>query len=333
MLQVHLEIYRKSIVIFADLQVPTGEIYCLYGPSAGGKSSILAAIAGFESTYSTAIISLDERILVDTTSHPPVHVPIWQRRMVYLEQSARLFPHLTVTENLLYGTSQVSSKEFAELVAELGLQDYLTYKPSQLSGGLIQRVALGRALATHPAVLLLDEPFSALDWHARHSLQDLLLRLQRRAPITMVLVTHQLTEAQRLADQIALVDKGHVLQVGTPTHLMANPISWRAAQLLGYGWLLPAPGGQAYAIHSDQIVLGETPELGPTGQGVVVEIFWREGQRRVRVDLQSPWLETVEVPLSASDGVRLGDLLALTFVQPPRFSLAQADLPPSQKTP
>lgn len=323
MLRVRLELPRKSFVISIDLQVPTGKIYCLYGPSAAGKSSILAAIAGFERGYSTGYVDLDGRVLVDTSTQPQIDIPVWRRQMAYLEQSARLFPHLTVEQNLLYGASRLSRSEFVDFVDELGLEDYLNFHPSQLSGGLIQRVALGRSLATRPAVLLLDEPFSALDWNSRHSLQDLLLRLRHRFLLTMVLVTHQLTEAQRLADQIVLVDQGQILQIGTPTELMEKPTSWRAAQLLGYRHLLPASGQKAYAIHTDRIVLGDAPNLGPTARGKVAEIIWYEGQQRARVELNFPWQETVEMPLSARDNVQPGDLLALTFVRPPLFPLEE----------
>jgi ABC-type sulfate/molybdate transport systems ATPase subunit len=320
-LELRLELPRKSFTVSVDLQVQTNSVFCLFGPSATGKSSILSVIAGFETAYKDAYLSIDGKVLADTRTGPGNFYPPWRRGIGYLEQSARLFPHLTVAQNILYGAPRGPVDAwFEDIVESLDLRDYLAVRPRQLSGGLTQRVALARALAARPRVLLLDEPFSALDWMARRVLQNFVLAVHHKFPMTIVLVTHQLTEAQRMANTIALIDQGQILQTGSPSNLMESPSSWRVAQLLGYISILRGSDGGQYALHPDRMIIGRQPSLGISVDALIHDIVWKEGRQCALVKLQAPWetQETIEVNLAPTDNVQAGEYVPITFVHPPR---------------
>jgi|GEM_PF-1908893 len=271
MLKLSVELPRNKFVISVNMNIPENRIYCLYGPSAAGKSSILSVIAGFERGYQAVRLELDGDLLAlqSAATKSPVFVPAWRRRIAYLTQATPLFPHLTVEENITYGikagriksgASQAQSPSGSslllvkELVQRMDLHPYLGNRPRQLSGGLIQRVALARALATSPRVLLLDEPFSALDWATRREMQDLLLEFQQRLGMSVVLVTHQLEEAQRMANEIGILDEGRLLQEGDAQTLMDAPISWRVARLLGYRQCI-GTANHCFALHPERVAL------------------------------------------------------------------------------
>ena len=238
-----------------------------------------------------------------------------------MEQSARLFPHLNVGQNILYGISGYRDKVWLNRVIEsVGLKDDLLMRPNQLSGGMAQRVALARALATKPNVLLLDEPFSALDWVSRRTLQDLVRDVHREFSITMILVTHQLTEAQRMADQIALIDKGKILQTGSTSELMENPVSWQAARLMGYSSIIQESDGKRFLVHPDRVIFGSWPDIGIPIEAVVNDVIWYEGRRRIQLSLCPPWtaLDNLEINLSSIDDIRVGEHIKITVICPPR---------------
>ncbi|GEO26505.1 hypothetical protein AAC03nite_22900 [Alicyclobacillus acidoterrestris] len=324
MLELSLQLPRKSFSVSVDLLIEKGVVFCLFGPSAAGKSSILSFIAGFETGYDKAYLAIDGNVLTDTTSEASVFSPPWQRGVGYMEQSARLFPHLTVEQNILYGVRGQRDAHIDDIITFLELENYLSARPSQLSGGLTQRVALARALATKPRVLLLDEPFSALDAIARRALQNLVLNVHQQFPMTIVLVTHQLTEAQRMADQIALIDKGAILQVGSPNELMESPSSWRAAQLLGYVAYLQTFAGQAYALHPDKAVLGRHTDIGICVDARICDMVWHEGRRRALIQFRGAkgekMDEVMEVNLAPTDVAEVGDSVPVTFIRPPVVS-------------
>lgn len=315
MLQLKLELPRKNFVISVDLHVQAGTILCLFGPSATGKSSILSTIAGFEKNYTNAHLSIDGQTLVDSNAKPAVWCPPWRRHIGYMEQSPRLFPHLNVQQNIFYGVSKDGDAEWIHRIIEaVGIKDVLTMRPKQLSGGMAQRVALARALAVRPRLLLLDEPFSALDWAARRALQDLVIDVQQQFSMTLILVTHQLTEAQKMANRIALIDQGVILQTGSPSELMEQPVSWQAAQLLGYTAAVQGDNGKPFFIHPDQVVLGEHPHMGVPVQGIVTDVTWYEGRRRVRVALTPPWTasQDPEIHLSSTDELQRHQSITFT---------------------
>ncbi len=211
---------------------------------------------------------------------------------------------------------------FQQVVSALSLEPYLALRPEQLSGGLTQRVALARALVAKPRVLLMDEPFSALDWASRRSLQDLLQDIQHAFRLTVLLVTHQLSEAQRLADQIALIDAGRILQTGSPQELMTSPASWRAAQLLGFTALIETENGM-FAVHPDRVAAGAYPDLGIVMHGRIEQLVWHEGRQLVALHVEPPiqvlHQPMLEVALPSIQPYERNQQIELTLIHPPRI--------------
>ncbi|MUK88152.1 ATP-binding cassette domain-containing protein [Ornithinibacillus sp. L9] len=181
------------------------EIIALFGPSGAGKTTILNCIAGLAHP-DQGLIQLENRTFYETKKKP---VPIQKRNIGYLFQDYALFPHMTVQKNISYGMKDAHLTE--QLIDTVAIRHLLDRYPNQISGGEKQRVALVRALATKPDALLLDEPFSALDQDTRVECQNELLRLHELWKIPMILVTHDLKEANKLADRILKIDKGKSL--------------------------------------------------------------------------------------------------------------------------
>jgi molybdate transport system ATP-binding protein len=209
------------------------ELVVLLGPSGSGKSLTLRAIAGLLRPDSGRI-ELPAGVAFDAAAG--IDLPPQSRSVGYVVQDLALFPHLSVTENLAFGLAGWSKADQRERVQELttllGLEGLDTRLPRQISGGQQQRVALGRALAARPRVLLLDEPFNALDAPIRHALRREVSRLRRQLGLLALFVTHDLQEAYALADRIAVYDRGAVLQYGPRDLVFKRPASVRVAQLL-----------------------------------------------------------------------------------------------------
>ncbi|HEX6614500.1 MAG TPA: ATP-binding cassette domain-containing protein [Rhodanobacteraceae bacterium] len=182
----------------------------LFGDSGCGKTSTLHAIAGLL-TPARGKIVLDDRVLLD--SHAGVDMPVAQRRLGVVFQDVRLFPHLSVRDNLRYGTARADAAHFDAAVQLLGLGALLKRKPDQLSGGQARRVAIGRALLSEPTALLLDEPLSNLHREARAEVLEHLRDLKRELALTTILVSHQADEVRALADAVALLDDGRLRAV------------------------------------------------------------------------------------------------------------------------
>jgi spermidine/putrescine transport system ATP-binding protein len=221
-----------------DLDIASGEFFSLLGPSGCGKTTTLRLIAGFEAP-TEGEIRLDG---VDLATTPP-----HQRPVNTVFQSYALFPHLTVERNVAYGLRwrrTVEKAERARRVAEalmlVQLEEFAGRRPAQLSGGQQQRVALARALVLQPSVLLLDEPLGALDAKLRKALQVELTNLQREVGITFVYVTHDQEEALTMSDRLAVMDRGEVVQVGTPDEVYEQPRTAYVADFLGVSNLLEA---------------------------------------------------------------------------------------------
>ena len=217
-----------------------GQAVAVLGPSGAGKTLTLRAIAGLLRPQAGRIV-LDNRPLYDERLR--TWVPVRQRRIGYVFQHYALFPHLTVTQNLSYGLAGWPSdqvrRRVAELVELLELRELTERAPAQLSGGQQQRVALGRALAPHPTLMLLDEPFSALDTPTRAALTEQFRRLQGRLDSTTVLVTHDVAEAYGLASHLVVLNEGRVIQQGPREQVFRHPASPEAARVLGVRNLLP----------------------------------------------------------------------------------------------
>jgi putative spermidine/putrescine transport system ATP-binding protein len=211
---------QATAVDGVTLAIEPGEVVALLGPSGCGKSTLLRVIAGF-------VRQVEGRVRVDGASID--HLPPNQRNIGIVFQNYALFPHMTVAENVAYGLRargargpEVAAKvnRFLETVQLAGFRDRL---PRQLSGGQQQRVALARALAVEPSILLLDEPFAALDRNLRLDMQIEVKRLQRTLGLTTILVTHDQDEAMSVADRIAVMNKGRVEQFDTPVAIYDKP--------------------------------------------------------------------------------------------------------------
>ena len=227
---------KSPIRLNAEFDCANGELLALVGPSGSGKSSVLRAIAGLlKNTSLQGRISVGRRpedIWFD--SERGIRQPPQQRRVGLVFQSYALFPHLTAIENVaLAAHPEKATAYFDQLFERMGLTGLQHRRPSQLSGGQQQRVALARALAREPQVLLLDEPFSAVDAPTRQTLYRELAALRQNVSIPMVLVTHDLHEARRLADRVVILDGGESLQVGPPAKVFASPRNARVAELVG----------------------------------------------------------------------------------------------------
>ncbi len=220
-----------------------GELVALVGPSGSGKTSLLRSIAGLlRSASLRGRIAVGDDCWFD--SGKGINLPPQARHVGLVFQHYALFPHLTALENVAIGThgsgngngngnGTGDAQRYAALFERLGLLGLEQRRPAQLSGGQQQRVALARALARQPRVLLLDEPFSAVDAPARQALYRELASLRASLSTPMVLVTHDLAEARRLADRVVILDAGRSLQTGTPAHVFASPRNARVAELVG----------------------------------------------------------------------------------------------------
>ncbi len=213
-----------------SLDVYPGEFFALLGPSGCGKTTLLRLIAGFEQASAG-------RILLDGVDLAPV--PPHQRPVNMMFQSYALFPHLTVEANVAFGLKQEGlpraqiAERVADMLALVKLENFGRRKPHELSGGQRQRVALARSLVKRPRVLLLDEPMAALDKKLRGETQFELMDLQRRLGLTFIIVTHDQSEAMTVADRIAVMDRGRLMQVAPPAEIYEQPNSRWVADFVG----------------------------------------------------------------------------------------------------
>ncbi|MEN3930546.1 ABC transporter ATP-binding protein [Microvirga sp. W0021] len=213
-----------------SLNIYEGEFFCLLGPSGCGKTTLMRMLAGFEQPTSGKVILGGQ----DLSGVPPYNRPV---NMMF--QSYALFPHMNVSKNIAFGLKQdgMAAKEIDQRVQEMlklvQLERLANRYPSQLSGGQRQRVALARALAKRPKVLLLDEPLGALDKKLREETQFELMDLQNDLGTTFVVVTHDQEEAMTMADRIAVMNKGHIEQVGTPGEIYEQPNTRFIAEFVG----------------------------------------------------------------------------------------------------
>ena len=204
-----------------NVTIPTGQLTALLGPSGGGKSTLLRIIAGLERA-DTGSVTIEG---VEAT-----HLPAQKRNVGFVFQHYAVFKHMTVAKNVAFGLEIRKKKSKAEIAARVDellklvhLAQFAHRLPSQLSGGQRQRMALARALAVEPTVLLLDEPFGALDARVRQDLRAWLRRLHDEVHVTTIFVTHDQEEAMDIADQIVVMNDGSVEQVGTPRDIYEHP--------------------------------------------------------------------------------------------------------------
>ena len=302
----------------AHFSIGAGEFFSMLGPSGCGKTTTLRMIAGFENPTEGAI-----RLEGVDVSRVAPH----KRHVNTVFQHYALFPHMTVWDNVAYGPRSQKkdrtavSKSVDEMLEVVRLTEFAQRKPAQLSGGQQQRVALARALVNYPSALLLDEPLGALDLKLRHVMQFELKRIQREVGITFVYVTHDQEEALTMSDRIAVMNAGHVEQIGTPTEIYDRPASVFVAGFIGQANLWRGhQTGRANRDYVEVDVLGTTlrarpgdSAIEPGGQATVMV-----RPERVRVSM--------EQQADSSDVAVRATVVDLTFQGPVlRLSLVAAD--------
>jgi iron(III) transport system ATP-binding protein len=263
-----------------DVAVEEGEVLALLGPSGCGKTTTLRLVAGFERPD-------DGRIVLDgaEVAGRQRFVPPERRRVGVVFQDYALFPHLTVAQNVGYGVRDraTRTRRVAEMLDLVGLAGETSRLPHELSGGQQQRVALARALAPEPALVLLDEPFSNLDAALRVRVRSEVRSILSEARATAVFVTHDQEEALSLADRVAVMRAGRVLQVGEPAALYARPTDRFVATFVGDADLIPgrAEGGAVATAVGRLVAAGDGADRALTGD---VEVALRPERVRLRLD-------------------------------------------------
>ncbi len=321
-----------------DFHVPAGSLTALLGPSGSGKSTLLRAIAGLDRPDSGTVVIHGQ----DVTRIPPQG-----RGIGFVFQHYAAFKHLTVRDNVGFGL-KIRKMAKADIDARVdnllevvGLAGFQSRYPSQLSGGQRQRMALARALAVEPKVLLLDEPFGALDAKVREDLRVWLRRLHDEVHVTTVLVTHDQAEALDVADRIAVINKGRIEQVGSPTEVYDSPANTFVMSFLG---TVSALNGIMVRPHD--IRVGRTPEMAiAAGDGTAESIGVTRATIdrvvylgfEVRVELTSattgtPFIAQITRGDAEALALRDGDTVYVRATRIPPIAGSQQS-PPSEGTP
>ena len=292
----------QQVLAGVDLQVPARSLTAVLGPSGCGKTTLLRVVAGFTDPDAGAV-SLDGVAVATATSSTPAR----RRRVGYVPQEGALFPHLDVAANVGFGLSRSQRRSrLPELLDLVGLKAALLDRyPHELSGGQQQRVALARALAPQPSLVLLDEPFASLDAGLREETGRAVSRVLRAAGATAVLVTHDQAEALSLADQVAVMRDGRLVQTGPPGEVYTAPRDPAVAQFVGAAVVLPATvegelarcalgtvpvaagsaqGQVRLLLRPEQLVLDEPGAGG--ARALVVDVSYYGHDAAIRLDLQ-----------------------------------------------
>ncbi len=307
---------RNPIPIQAQLRCAPGELLALSGPSGAGKTTVLRMIAGLQLAESGVINCADTTWF---NSDENINLPIQQRRVGMVFQQYALFPHLNVIDNVCTAMTHlpkgIRKNKASELLALTNMQGLEKRRPNQLSGGQKQRVALARALARDPQVLLLDEPFSAVDQLTRRKLYRELAQLRSSLATPMILVTHDMREVQQLADSLCLMHHGKTLQSGPVNDVMRHPDNANIAKLLGHQNVFKATlekHSQHDTVHclGSVLTVPKQANLNDSQVDLLIEPSAIILHRRDR-----PSLGERENPVHASviDAVALGDELSLVL--------------------
>jgi sulfate transport system ATP-binding protein len=279
-----------------SVSVPDGSLTALLGPSGGGKTTLLRVIAGLEAPDTGTVVMDDQDV---------TNVPVRRRGIGFVFQHYAAFKHMSVADNVAFGLSvrkrpkaDVKAK-VDELLHLVGLAHLATRRPDQLSGGQRQRMALARALAVEPRVLLLDEPFGALDARVREELRNWLRRLHDEVNVTTLFVTHDQSEAMEISEQIVVVNEGRVEQIASPQDIYDRPATEFVMNFVGP---VTRVGGQLVRPHDVQVLTEPAEAASPA----VVQRLLRLGFE-VRAELLPEQGELIVAQLSKSEA----DLLEL----------------------
>ena len=308
-----------------SLTIGDGEFIVLLGPTGMGKTTVLRTIAGLE-TPDAGKVLIGGR---DATLEPPA-----ARDVTFVFQSFSLYPHLSVYENLAFPLKSPARRtgkhEIDTIVRDvarlLRIEDKLQNKATQLSGGQMQRVAIGRALVRRPAIALMDEPLSSLDAKLRADLRVELKRVQQELGATILYVTHDQTEAMTLATRVGVLDHGHLVQFGTPREIYEQPASTYVATRLGSpninlvpmalaGGIAAPPGADVLGIRTEHIRLSKG-----SGGAMDAKVSWIEhlgDQNHLHMQVGDRELVTLSDP---DDGLNIGDMVSIEVVKPLFFN-------------
>ncbi len=281
---VRLSFGSTEVLKDVNLDIEPGEFFALLGPSGSDKSTLLRLIAGFNQHQHGEVL-IDG---ADVTGKAP-----WERNIGMVFQSYALWPHLTVWDNVAFGLVErrlpkaTIKQKVGEALELVSLSQYAQRRPGQLSGGQQQRVALARTIVIEPQVLLLDEPLSNLDKTLRVQMRQELLAMQRRLGLTTIFVTHDQEEAMTTADRMAVLDKGVVQQIGTPSTLYDYPVNTFVANFVGTMNMLSGKvrsrNANSLTIDVDGVGDLRFPLLPDTPSGESIEVSFRPHSLRVDV--------------------------------------------------
>src|SRR5438046_1743877 len=325
------------------LSIERGEFFALLGPSGCGKTTLLRLIAGFETPNERRIV-IDG---ADMNAVPPVARPV---NMMF--QSYALFPHLDVAGNVAFGLKQEGMERrrrdarVKDMLALVQMSDYARRRPHELSGGQKQRVALARALAKMPKLLLLDEPLAALDRKLREETRLELTGIQERVGTTFLVVTHDQEEALGLASRIAVMNRGELVQIGTPAEIYERPRSRFVADFVGAVNLfdgrlinafnalalkvagidepiplpepvnLPVDAAVAIAVRPENMRLSPARPAGFAVAATIVTVGYQGGQSTVHLATTSGRFFRIRLPGSAAVGIRIGAVVCVAASPP-----------------
>jgi iron(III) transport system ATP-binding protein len=335
-LTVHLG--SRKVLDELSITIAAGTFTAILGPSGCGKTTLLRAIAGLVSPSSGTIRFGKQLVSVSSLVLPP-----HKRRIGYVPQEAALFPHLSVAENIAFALDKENYTKdrrrviVAEMLELIGLSHFGDRMPGELSGGQQTRVALARALAIEPKIVLLDEPFSALDAALRNELREEVSTLLKKRETTALMVTHDREEALVTADMIALMRDGRIVQHGTPSEVYFSPTTPYAAVSTGDALVLPAKRSGEQVFHP--LTSGVSPERSESGTIVIrpeeisVSRDPNSGQRAIVTKIEyyghdavvefglieSAYLGTLKARISGNTEFHLGQSIYVDNVGPIRW--------------
>jgi len=325
MFSAKIKFQRKNFLLDADIELNAGCITALVGPSGSGKTSFMRLMAGLETPQSGLIFSSGQYLYSDEKN---ICVPAQKRKVGLMFQDYVLFNHLNISENIAYGVEKLDRESVVKFwLQRINLSHRANDFPEMLSGGEKQRVALARALACEPEVLLLDEPFSALDTILRHELRREIQLLIKDSGIPVLIATHDLEEARLIADQICVMVKGKVLRQGEVSDVFRNPGSVAAARALGWQNILPVQKTDANVVFGSwgKLRLSHRPPQDVLAIGIPSGNITLKNHENVDTDIEAKIVHVVELDDYQILELRLRDSSSLIFEQKDCFCQLQVN--------